>query len=428
MAVITLNKYFILSSLLLLLTLVFNACKKEFDLPPLRQANDGTRINIAGIQSRYNSNSVYRFRGDTNLYCVVTADEVSGNLYKDIYVKDHSGGLHIKLVAPGGLFIGDSIRINLNGIILNNYSELIQLDSVDISKSVVKLASGLQPQPELTSIPQLISNSSGYTMQSRLIKLNNVEFMQAHRGVPYANALTRTAGQYTLQDCENNQVTIRTSGFCYFANQLTPKENGSVIAIASRYNNSVQLILRSSADVNMTGVNCTIVTPTAITSTTFLFKDFEDGNVTSGDWISVNAIGSINWAIKTLTNTASVTKVAEGNNYISSGNQPACETWLISPPIDLSASTAPNFSFTSASLFSGPPLQTLISTNYVAGAPATATWTVLYPTYGLTGNHTSSGAIHLAYYKKQNVRVAFKYTGNNGAGQRWQLDNIRIWE
>jgi len=121
MAVITLNKYFILSSLLLLLTLVFNACKKEFDLPPLRQANDGTRINIAGIQSRYNSNSVYRFRGDTNLYCVVTADEVSGNLYKDIYVKDHSGGLHIKLVAPGGLFIGDSIRINLNGIILNNY-------------------------------------------------------------------------------------------------------------------------------------------------------------------------------------------------------------------------------------------------------------------------------------------------------------------
>ncbi|MES2678829.1 MAG: DUF5689 domain-containing protein [Bacteroidota bacterium] len=423
-----LKKYFTLFVLFIPATLLFNACKKEFDLPPVKAINDGTRITIAGIQSRYHSNSVYRFRGDTNLYCVVTADEVSGNLYKDIYVKDLTGGLHIKLVAPGGLFIGDSIRINLNGIILNSYSDLIQLDSVDIWKSIVKLASGLQPQPELISIPQLISNSSGSNMQSRLIKLNNVEFMKAHRRLPYANVFTRAAVQYTVQDCENNQVIIRTSGYCYFANQTTPEGNGSVIAIASRYNNSVQLILRSSADVNMSGPNCTIVTPTAIPSSTFLFKDFEDGDVSADNWSCINVAATVNWSIKTLTNTAIVTRVTECNNYLSSGNQPACETWLISPPIDLTTSTAPNFSFTSASIFTGPPLQTLISTNYTSGAPATATWTVLYPTYGLTGNHTPSGDIHLSSYKKQNVRIAFKYTGNNGAGQRWQLDNIRIWE
>lgn len=127
------NNFF--KSILILTTILFfSSCKKEFDNPPVKQITSGSFINIANIKSKYSSNVNYKFKADSNLYCVVIADELSGNLYKDIYVKDLTGALHIKLVSGGGIFIGDSIRINLKGVILNEYNKLIQLDSVDSEK------------------------------------------------------------------------------------------------------------------------------------------------------------------------------------------------------------------------------------------------------------------------------------------------------
>jgi len=415
--------------LILWSVVISNSCKKQFDLPPVKQVNDGARITIASLKAKYNPYSVYKFKGDTNLYCVVIADEVSGNLYKDIFVQDATGGLHVKLVTSGGLFIGDSIRINLNNILLNAYSDLIQLDSVDTEKSIVKLASGLNPQPQEVNITDLTSNVTAFSkFQSRLIKLSSVEFLNGQQNQPYANAVTKAAIQYTLQDCARKQVTIRTSGYSFFANQNTPSGNGSIIGIASQFNKTVQLILRSPTEVNMSGALCQTLGTPVDTGKTYLLKNFEDGSIGSSAWLNINVVGAINWTVKTSTNISNPTKIAECNNYIGSGNQPACETWLISPSINLSASTLPTFSFSSASIFSGPPLQVLVSVNYSTGLPSTATWTTLPAIFGSSAVYASSGDINLSAYKKSNLRVAFKYTGNNASGQRWQIDNIRISE
>lgn len=413
--------------LLLFVCVLTFSCKKGFDLPPINTPGNGARINIAAIKTRYSSNAIYKFRGDTSLYCVVIADEVSGNLFKDIYVSDITGGLHIKLQASGGLFIGDSLRINLNGVSLNSYSELIQLDSVDTEKSIVKLASGLDPQPIDLSISELIAGQEN-VFQSRLIRLNNVEFVSGQRNQPYANNATKAAVQYTLQDCEKNQVVLRTSGFCYFATQTTPSGNGSIVAIASQYNNTVQLILRNATEVQMKNPVCTIITPTLPTTTNYLIKNFEDGSISSGDWLNINVNATVNWAVKTSTNPSNPGKVAECNNYIGSSNQPACETWLVSPSVDLSTATSPKFNFTSACIFSGPPPQALVSTDYTIGNPAAATWTILPAQFGTSSTYISSGNISLSAYKKKTVRLAFKYSGNNGSGQRCQIDNINISE
>src|SRR4051812_31772366 len=124
-----------------LLFLVFSSCKKEYDVPPVKNAETGTKINVATIKSKYKTGAAYRFLSDSNLYCMVIADEVSGNLHNEFYVRDATGALHIKVLSGGGLFIGDSIRVNLKGSILNDYGGLIQLDSLDADNNVVKLAS-----------------------------------------------------------------------------------------------------------------------------------------------------------------------------------------------------------------------------------------------------------------------------------------------
>jgi hypothetical protein len=407
----------------------FYSCEKQFDLPPLKQVPEGAKLTIATIKTRYNPFNIYKFKGDTNLYCVVTADESSGNLYKEIYVKDATGGLHLRLINSGGLFIGDSIRINLNNLLLNSSADLIQLDSVDTDNNVVKLASGLDPQPINVSIQELLANTTpNNKFQSRLIQLNGVEFLSAHQNQPYANAVTKAAVQYTIQDCEKNQLALRTSGYCYFASQKTPSGNGSIVGICSQFNNIVQLILRTADEVKMTGILCQTLAIPSPTGTIYLSKNFEDGIINSGDWLNINAIGTVSWTVKTSTNTSNPTKFAECNNYIGPGNQPACETWLISPAINLAASSSPNFSFTSASLFSGPPLQTLVSKDYQSGLPANSTWTVLPASYGLSANHSNSGMINLSLYKSANLRIAFKYIGNSGSGQRWQIDNVWVGE
>ena len=142
-----------------LLTFAFTFCKKTFDNPPYKPANDGAKLSIRQLKQKVTTAlSSYKFiSGDTNLYCVVTADETSGNLYKQIYVKDdENNAIQLNLINSGGLYIGDKIRINLNTIYLISANNMIYLDSVDVEKSVVKLSSGNAVTPKVATISDIL--------------------------------------------------------------------------------------------------------------------------------------------------------------------------------------------------------------------------------------------------------------------------------
>lgn len=398
------------------------SCKKKFDEPPVKQAPDGAKITIAALKAKYamNPNANYKFRNDSNLYCVVTADEVSGNLYKEVYVKDATGALHLKLVNSGGLFIGDSIRINLNGVYLNDDANLIQLDSVNIEKSVVKLASGLNPQPEVMTIAQIISPTT--TAQSKLVRIDNVQFIPGvSTYTTYADAVGKTDVNQGIKGCSSTStVTVRTSGYANFAGTTLPSGNGSIIAIVSQYNTTMQLTIRNVNEVNMTGPLCT----STLAPGTYLSKDFEDLSITSGGWTQQNVIGSINWNASTF----GTQNFAKCSNYTASVNI-ACETWLISPPVAITTATNPNLYFQNACNYTGSQMEVWVSTNYTSGLPSTATWTQLAPTLSPgTWTFVSSGAISLSAYKTANTRVAFKYIGSSTNGKTWEVDDILIKE
>jgi hypothetical protein len=422
------NNFF--KSILILATILFfsSSCKKEFDNPPVKQITSGSFINIANIKAKYSSNVNYKFKADSNLYCVVIADELSGNLYKDIYVKDITGALHIKLVSGGGIFIGDSIRINLKGVILNEYNKLIQLDSVDSEKSIVKLASGFNPQPISMTINQINANTAATnSVQSKLVKLDNVEFLTVDQNQSYADAIGKGSLNRIIKSCTGQTLTVRTSGYSNFASNLTPSGNGSIIGIASQYGTTMQLILRNNNEVVMTGSLCGSSTPNPTTTTgTYLNKNFDDNSITSGGWTSQNVLGSISWAASAFGGKS----FAKVTNYVSTTSvNIACESWLISPPISLSTSTNPILSFQNAYKYTGAPLEVYVSTNYTSGLPSSATWVPL--TFTLSaGNFVfiSSGNISLSNYKNSNTRIAFKYLGSANDGSTWEIDDVLVKE
>lgn len=416
------KKLIVFTSLILAGTFAFVSCKKKFDEPPVKEITDGAKITIATLKAKHtmNPNANYKFLNDSNLYCMVTADEVSGNLYKEVYVRDATGAIHISLVNSGGLFIGDSIRINLKGIYLNDDANLIQLDSVNIEKSVVKISSGSNPQPEVMTIAQIVSPTT--TAQSKLVRINNVEFIPGvSLFTTFADAIGKTDVNQGLKGCSGaSTLTVRTSGYANFAGAALPTGNGSIVGIVSQYNSTMQLTIRNYNEVNMTGALCT----STLAPGMYLSKDFEDLSMTSGGWTQQNVIGSINWNASSFSSQ----NFAKCSNYTSSVNI-ACETWLISPPVAITTATNPNLYFQNACNYTGAQMEVWVSTNYTSGAPSTATWTQLSPTLS-PGSWTfvSSGAISLSAYKTANTRIAFKYIGSSTNGKTWEVDDIIVKE
>ena len=406
--------------------LVINvSCKKKFDLPPAQQAPAvSSYIKIDSIRKCYVKyylqstpplSQWYKFRGDVNLECTVTADETSGNIYKTVYVEDATGALQVKLVNSGGLYVGDKIRINLNGVILNDYGDMVQLDSVDIEKRVVKLSSGNPVTPTLVTLNQLLAfDVNGHTpFQSRLVKINLAEFTAGSKNKPFADAVGKySIDRMMIDPTTSISVAVRSSGYCNFANNLTPCGVGTMTLIAGQYNADLQFTIRNFSEVKLASAGCPIV-----------MADFDGSNIFIGGWINYNVTGTVNW----VGGTYSGRNYAEISNYINSANQP-CETWFISPSINLTAAPNPRFSFESAYSYSGPTLEVYVSTNYSSGNPNSATWVNLNPTLsGGSFNWVNSGNISLNPYKSANTRIAFKYTGTAVAGSRWEIDDVAVF-
>ena len=119
--------------------------------------------------------------------------------------------------------------------------------------------------------------------------------------------------------------------------------------------------------------------------------------------------------------------------YVATVNN-ANEDWLISPEIDLSKVTAAKLSFNHvARYFADAKNEATIwvSSNYVAGLPATATWTQL-PTKTFTDPGSwptvlpTSGEISLTAYAGKKIKIAFKYVSTAAKAGTWELNNFLV--
>jgi hypothetical protein len=410
-------------------------CKKKFDEPPYRPANDGARLLIGQLKSRVaDSAMAYRFfEGDTNLYCTVTADELSGNIYKQVFVRDEAGGaIQLNLVNSGGLYAGDKIRINLNKLNIVASNQMIYLDSVDVEKNVVKLSSGNPVLPKVVTLNAVIAQldpTQAGSLQSQLVEINGVEFIAAGRGKPFGDVTGKAANSYNIKNCSGSEAIVRTSGFANFAGKLTPEGNGKIIALVTQYKNDIQLVIRNYSEVQMNGTNC-IPTPT-ITGKIYHLKDFNDNSLTSGGWsVSTVTNSSVKWSVITYSGTP--TPFAKISGFVGSANAEA-ECWLISPSLTIAGAANPVLIFQTAAKYSGTPLEVMVSSSYTGGAVSAATWTSLAPGYSLspsTGNYnwTSSGNISLQAYKNMSPRIAFKYKSTALAATTYELDEIAVKE
>jgi len=112
-------------------------------------------------------------------------------------------------------------------------------------------------------------------------------------------------------------------------------------------------------------------------------------------------------------------------------NKGACESWLVSPAIDLTNRTNPKLAFDHAVNYgTGLAVTDLtgayVSTDYTNDVTK-ATWTKLSFTYPTTYSFTflNSGKIDLTAYSNKKITLAFKYV-STGTALAWEISNINL--
>lgn len=125
----------ILITLLILIGIV--SCNKKYDEPILVNLSVGEIITIDSLKSLFGGQNM-TISADLTLFANVTSEETNGNFYKEAYIQDPTGAILVKFKEGSGLYIGDSIQINITGSKLTKDYDYFQLEDVDPYLSVKK--------------------------------------------------------------------------------------------------------------------------------------------------------------------------------------------------------------------------------------------------------------------------------------------------
>lgn len=229
---------------------IYGCEENDFDSPPVKTIDPNSILTISDLRAICPNGTSFTFTGDTSIYAVVSMDESSGNIYKQLYVQDAEQGVELRLTASSRIMQGDSIRVNLKGSTLMYYNNQFQVDNLEVANLVVQ-ESGNDKEPKVVTIQQLLSSSFPTEYQSKLVKIENVQFKNDELGRTFADAINQTTENRYIQDQGGYQIIVRTSGFSSFANALVPEGSGSIIAIATQFGNTRQLIVRKLSEVQM---------------------------------------------------------------------------------------------------------------------------------------------------------------------------------
>jgi len=265
-------------ALLSIAVLSFSACvKKDFDAPPDQSSIDPKlpcNKTIAQIKALYNSATAVRIDSDYTVYGIVTADDKSGNFYKQIVIQDSTAGLAV-LIDNASLYndypVGRKVYIKLKGLYMSKYAATPQLGYLpDATGSISNIPGSLVGNfivkanypntvvPETVTLTQLTNTATFSYYVNRLVTINEAEFAASDMGKPYADPASISSGtSRNIEECSSTKtIQLRSSGYANFQPLLTPTGKGKITGIFTLYNSTPQLVIRDTADVKFAGLRC----------------------------------------------------------------------------------------------------------------------------------------------------------------------------
>lgn len=293
--------------------LVIASCNKKFDEPPLNADPDiPVTMTIADLKAKYSAIGDFQtVQDDKVISGIVTADDRTGNFFKQIVIQDETGGIPI-IIDVNSLYtmypVGRRVYVKVKGLMLGDYGGTIQL-GLDSTRSSDGRFLNLGRIPETLLSTYIVKGSFGNTITPRLVKpseftgaindpllslfvqINSAEFKDADLVKTYANAAsptTESARNFTIKPCNDTKsIVLRNSSYATFAGLTVPQGNGPLVGVASVFNGTIQMTIRDTSDVQFKGARCNGQVPTGTTKTIAEVLQYATGDSTipGGVWI-----------------------------------------------------------------------------------------------------------------------------------------------
>ena len=403
------NRVFNAFLLLALVGTLFTACKKEYPQPPIQDLPIGRVYTISEILD-LEPGTV--FNEDASVYGIITADEVSGNLYKAAFMQDRATGAAIELYleAVSGVRIGDSIRVYLKDVTYAMYNGLPQLKGFEADGHIVILANNKPIKPALTTIDEIKTGK----YLAGLVRLENVRFTDEN-----VFADPTTSGDRTLVDASDysKKVIVRTSNYANFAYDSLPQGPGNLIAIASYYEpkDTWQMIIRSVKELEFEGY-----VPGGDADLPYC----QDFTSSFGSYTTYDVLGAESFEIAYST--------AKMTGFVNNSNR-ANEDWLISKRFSMEGVSQASLTMSYIMRYFNNVNEDVtiqVSTDYTSGDPTSATWSQIPASWteGSDWSTFASTTIDLSQFAGQKVTVAVKYLSNDEKAGTLEVQSICIQE
>ena len=395
-------------------------------------------ISIADLKTQFatiiNSDNGYKLiEKDMMIKAVVTGNDVSGNIYNQVSVQDASGAIIIAINGSGlsgYLPVGQEILVNLKGLYIGSYKKLPQIGGVNTKLSDGSLGIGkieraiwnehfkiLNPGeadastvvPEEFDLTKLTDAAYMEANVCKLMTLKKVKFASANGTNVWAPDDTNTSLELidaeTGKKISSSNLVVRNSGYSKFANEVVPQGVFDITGIFTRYNNTWQIVLRSTDDLKSVVL--------AYLSEPF---DASQGNFT---------IDNIKLAdgVEFVWKWASAAYGMKASGYVN-GSKQELQSRLKSPAIDLKSAKSAKLMFDQAINFASDMKQECkvqISTDGktwtdldVQGYPTENSWTFVSSTADLTK------------YCGKTIYIGFLYSSSPTGAPTWEVKNFAV--
>ena len=309
----------------LLILLLCITCTPPGEWPPI--VNDCTEQDVGEVpldflRDNY-EDGVYRIRDSIVIRAFVNSSDEAGNFFNTLYLQDH-------LTNPKN---GMSVLLDMR----NSYSKfppgsevIIKLPGLYMKKKAGSLTLGFARQsfgnlvvsaiPSLR-IPDFLRRSCAETKElsptplsiraldtmylQQLILVEGVEVIEAHRGLPMAEA--EMDSERVFEDCAGDQIVLNNSGFADFANAIIPDGNGSISGILTGKPGNYELQIRNLDDLNLVDPHCDADYPLMATDSVFISEIADPDNEPGARFIelynaSAETVSLRNWQLLRYTN------------------------------------------------------------------------------------------------------------------------------
>ncbi|WP_312186066.1 DUF5689 domain-containing protein [Sphingobacterium sp.] len=285
----------ILSLICIGLILFTSACKRDYEAPLLVEPiynGPNANITIAALKEKYsNITDPKVIDEDLIIKALVTGNDVSGNIYKQLYIQDETGAINMG-VDQNSIYTtfraGQEVYVNLKGLSMVKYGGELQIgftgtNANRIAWEIFQEHTKVSGWPNAANLSPLEVDLSKLdaSMVNKLVIIKNVRFNNG--GINAYAGGTATVSE-VVKDANGKTLDVRNSNFSTFAKEILPKGKGTLVGILGRYNGGWQLFLRDKTDViDFDGTDAG-TTPTDPEAGEVIFNEtFGDGTYPSGN-------------------------------------------------------------------------------------------------------------------------------------------------